>query len=299
MPYVTFFEITQKPYQWWFPAFGLIFVLIGTILVWNGRRKKTETTKKLVGYFILLFASLWVFCAFVLTFFEYRQCINAYRNGNYAVVEGRVENFHPMPYEGHSDETFTVGNESFSYSDYDIQPGFNQAASHGGPIRDGLQVRIAYYDGQILRLEIRADSVPSTEARSTYASKAEAKWNQWMKTDPNIDHMTLGFSFAAFLIILCWNLDWRHFIRYWLRREPPYTRYWEIGFRVFFAACLIGTVIQLVLEISERPRTAGDYGAAGLDSLIYIGFFVLADIFFRWRKQKSFSVNPSHPTGDA
>lgn len=35
-----------------------------------------------------------------------------------------------------------------------IQLGFNQIASHGGPIRAGLPLRVTYYDGQILRLEI-------------------------------------------------------------------------------------------------------------------------------------------------
>jgi len=37
MPYTTIFEITQKSYQWWSPAIGLIFVLFGVVLVWIDR----------------------------------------------------------------------------------------------------------------------------------------------------------------------------------------------------------------------------------------------------------------------
>jgi hypothetical protein len=42
----------------------------------------------------------------------------------------------------------------FQYSDYVITAGFNNTSSHGGPIREGLPVRIWYLDGEILRLDI-------------------------------------------------------------------------------------------------------------------------------------------------
>ena len=69
-----------------------------------------------------------------------------------------LPNFAPNP--------FRVKKERFCYSDYAVSPAFNQSASHGGPIRAGLLVRIAYYEDDnfqayILRLEIRADSLPS------------------------------------------------------------------------------------------------------------------------------------------
>jgi hypothetical protein len=42
----------------------------------------------------------------------------------------------------------------FSYPDYTVTCGFNNTASRGGPIREGLQVRIHYVDQLILRLEV-------------------------------------------------------------------------------------------------------------------------------------------------
>ena len=60
-----------------------------------------------------------------------------------------------MPKSGHSNECFRVKQKTFCYSDYVIGPGFNQTSTHGGPIRPGLPVRIAYLDGYIIRLEVR------------------------------------------------------------------------------------------------------------------------------------------------
>lgn len=76
-------------------------------------------------------------------------------------VEGRVVAFRPAPAEGHQNETFVVTGVPFSYSDYVITGGFNQTRSHGGPIREGLRVRITYVRSRagniVVRLEV-ADS---------------------------------------------------------------------------------------------------------------------------------------------
>ena len=72
---------------------------------------------------------------FAVTFPQYYQLRKKYRAQQYSVVEGIVENFKPMPYEGHENETFTVNGIRFEYSDYAVSPAFNQTSSHGGPIR--------------------------------------------------------------------------------------------------------------------------------------------------------------------
>jgi hypothetical protein len=59
-----------------------------------------------------------------------------------------------MPYTGHSEESFVVDGKRFSYSDFIVTSGFHNAASHGGPIRAGLYVRVSYIGNVILRLEI-------------------------------------------------------------------------------------------------------------------------------------------------
>ena len=90
--------------------------------------------------------------------FQTNDALRAFQAGEYSVVEGRVENFDPMPIEGHKPECFSVNGTRFCYSDYIVTPGFRNTTSHGGPIRSGLLVRIAYIKvrshNTILRLEV-------------------------------------------------------------------------------------------------------------------------------------------------
>jgi len=90
----------------------------------------------------------------VIAYDSCRKAVMALRDGQYAVVEGYVSDFVPMPHSGHSMESFVVQGHRFSYSDYVVSAGFNNTASHGGPIREGLYVRVTYTNDVILRLEI-------------------------------------------------------------------------------------------------------------------------------------------------
>jgi len=63
-------------------------------------------------------------------------------------------NFRPMPFEGHRNESFTIENEYFSYSDYVVTPCFNKSSSHGGPIRSDLPLRVSYSGDCILKIEL-------------------------------------------------------------------------------------------------------------------------------------------------
>ena len=77
------------------------------------------------------------------------------------VVEGVVENFHPMPQGGHDTDRFDVSGVHFEYGSAGMSQGFNQDVTVGGPIRAGLYVRIHYvsvgarHDNVIVRREIR------------------------------------------------------------------------------------------------------------------------------------------------
>lgn len=105
------------------------------------------------------FSLLWTAVAGGSIGVNYVRVQSALRSGTASVVEGPVEHFHPMPYTGHANETFDVSGVHFEYSDYGITAGFNNTSSHGGPIREGLDVRIAFIGPRtgatIVRLEIR------------------------------------------------------------------------------------------------------------------------------------------------
>jgi hypothetical protein len=162
MTFKTVFDAGQQGYATgWFPAFGLIFVAVGALLVFRPALMQRlapsglqGTARKIFSWFFFVFALLWTAGTFLGTFLQYRAVISDLGTGRYSVVEGPVTNFVPMPHTGHSEESFMVKGHRFSYSDYVVTPGFHNTASHGGPIREGLYVRITYSGNQILRLEV-------------------------------------------------------------------------------------------------------------------------------------------------
>jgi hypothetical protein len=163
--FVTVFNLADTGYRdWSFPAFGLIFVFIGAILP-----KLFEAgifpdyQKRMFGSWFptlyLGFAIFWTITAFLITFGGYLKDRKALLSGQANYVEGVVQNFVPMPYQGHATESFTINGIPFHYSDYIVTSGFNNTASHGGPIRAGLYVRIWYSGNDILKLQIPKNEV--------------------------------------------------------------------------------------------------------------------------------------------
>jgi hypothetical protein len=162
MRYETFFEISQKHADWGQMVLPpIIMLLVGALGFLLTKNQKNEKRNRL---FLLAFVVLG-FLFYGLTGWSSLSgdsaCRRALEKGDYSVVEGAVSDFKPMPYEGHAEEQFRVNEVHFSYSDYEDSPGFNRTASHGGPIREGMTVRITYSDtcsgGQrcILKLEIQ------------------------------------------------------------------------------------------------------------------------------------------------
>jgi polyferredoxin len=162
--YNVVFDITSAGYRTWsFAAFGLIFVAIGAILVtlavWRKALpfpwwSKRPTASKVFAFFFFSFAVVWTVSAFLSTYHDYSTLTTALKNGNAHVIEGLVTNFQPMPVTGHAMERFCVSVVCFEYSDYVVTSGFNNTSSHGGPIREGLPIRVTYFGNAILKLEV-------------------------------------------------------------------------------------------------------------------------------------------------
>jgi hypothetical protein len=83
----------------------------------------------------------------------YHDLRRAVEGGRYAVVEGPVEEFVPGRVGGHQNEQFRVGTHRFEYSPYLGLTGFRQLHAAGGPVREGLRVRIIDVNGTIARLD--------------------------------------------------------------------------------------------------------------------------------------------------
>jgi hypothetical protein len=154
MQYMTVFDVTQSGYrQWPFAAFGLIFVVVGAGLVFF-RHQLRGRMHRFFPFAFLGFAVVWTLTAFVSTAGSYSRLASDLRAGRCEVTEGVVTTFHPMPYGGHQMESFVVSGRRFEYSDYVVTAGFNNTASHGGPIQQGVRVRIHHRGNDIARLEI-------------------------------------------------------------------------------------------------------------------------------------------------
>jgi hypothetical protein len=161
------FDIADVGFRdWTFPAVGLIFVAIGIGLVLFPSVLRTVNVpyfefepgiQKFGRYAFAVFAIVWTVAAFWGTYSQHQRHASLLGDNQCRVVEGQVEKFVPMPYEGHANESFSVSGVHFAYSDYIVTDGFDNTSSHGGPITAESYVRICYdpRDNAILRLEIR------------------------------------------------------------------------------------------------------------------------------------------------
>ena len=153
MDYTVIFDITQSGYrQWPFAAAGLIVATGGGLLFFSQRF--SPRPPGIFPFLFIGFAMVWTLTTFVGTFRDYSDLISDFRDGRCEVTEGVVSDFHPMPYSGHEMEWFVVDGKRFEYSDFIVSPGFNNTASHGGPILQGVYVRVHHCGIDIARLEI-------------------------------------------------------------------------------------------------------------------------------------------------
>jgi hypothetical protein len=88
------------------------------------------------------------------TWHEYSALRHAVGTGALRTVEGAISELTPEGPGGHPSERFRVDSVIYTYSTYNITPGFRQTIREGGPIRAGQRVRISDVDGTIVRLEI-------------------------------------------------------------------------------------------------------------------------------------------------
>lgn len=149
----TVFDIGQQPYDWRDAGQGLIVVLL-LLVVSVAVRNTDGAVRRLAPRWACGFALACTLLIFSTTLLEWWSGRRALRLGTASVVEGLIEDFVPMPYDGHAEEEISVKGVRFRYSDYHISSAFKNTSSHGGPLRAGLHVRIHYKGNAILRLEV-------------------------------------------------------------------------------------------------------------------------------------------------
>jgi hypothetical protein len=165
------YKFSERSPDYGIMLFLLIFVFIGIGIFLYHKNVVDKNAKTTLGtnkrksgmFFGIIFSSFAILVsAFVIPsqFSTYNKTNRIYQYKLYQTVQGIVENYHPMPEGGHDTERFTVGGVPFEYSDYDLTDyGYNNAASKGGAIKEGLLVRIGYFNNGsknvILKLETK------------------------------------------------------------------------------------------------------------------------------------------------
>lgn len=164
MNYTTVFEVTDKGFDM-LTLTPLIFLIVGLGISWfNIKYNKSTSPKKrftiVFGFIFGGFGLVMLLLTVPGSLADQHQTKRIFENKEYKVVQGRIQNFHPMPYSGHDVESFSVNGVYFEYSDYMLVYGFNNTVSHGGPLKgNGQQVRLSYItvgeENRILKIELK------------------------------------------------------------------------------------------------------------------------------------------------
>jgi hypothetical protein len=158
----TLFDITAKPFDWMslVPPTGLL--LVGIFLTQMERKNIGKFLIRRIGHILCFVAAIIAAYTSAKWFTTKRAGALALEKGKCSVIQGEVTSFRPMTYAGQPHESFSIGNQSFSYSDFVVTPCFNNSSSHGGPMRPGLHLRVSYSDDCILRIEILVEGNPTS-----------------------------------------------------------------------------------------------------------------------------------------
>ena len=164
---MTVYEISSTPHVAWGFIFGVLPLAIAFVLAFSKFRFKWDRPSWLS---IALCAGAGIFWLVTGGFPGLNSDpdeLALYRQGRYETVEGLVTDFVPEHWSGHALESFSVREIRFCYAENFVDPGFRNDHAHGGPIREGQHVRIAYVPSEylpkhntILRLEVARNQIP-------------------------------------------------------------------------------------------------------------------------------------------
>lgn len=163
--FTTVFEITAGTNG--IQEEAMLRLVIGVIILIGGiigfvLRKRTQGRfpKKLwTPAFMTFWGFIWLCISIPIwqkEISDINHFLEIYRNGKCQIVEGIVQVSHEQPASGHTaGDKITVDGQEFEVNYFMVTPGYNITISHGGALREGVFARLHYYNGVILKVEIR------------------------------------------------------------------------------------------------------------------------------------------------
>lgn len=154
---VTVFDFAERGFPWWPVVFGCMAIAAATG-VYIGRDRlmtnRQKETRLLLARIFVGAAVLWTTVTVYRVAAQYSELLNAVAAGEMRVRYGAVQDHKGFLSGGGIYESFCVQNYCFSYSDFIPSAGFNNMAAYGGPVRDGLIVRVHHAGNLIARLDV-------------------------------------------------------------------------------------------------------------------------------------------------
>ena len=147
MDYQTVYDIGTDRFDWWWWLLGIIVGYAGLLFALLVFRRAQPKVRLLAGIGFLLVSMVGM--NFLMdSHFLQRRALSEVAAGKARTVEGTIANFEPDTggQGGTAIDTFRIGDEGFSYSNSIHRAGFKQTRMNGGPLREGMTVRITYVE---------------------------------------------------------------------------------------------------------------------------------------------------------
>jgi hypothetical protein len=153
----TVYDATTAPFQWGNAGEGLVALAIlalGFASFFALRRARAAW--RVVALAVALSGSAAYVAETVRHRREHDRCVTAAERREGELIEGVVEDYRPLdsPWHRPATESFVVNGTRITYPLLSSGCGFHRTHLENSPIHDGVRVRLRYWQGQILRLEI-------------------------------------------------------------------------------------------------------------------------------------------------
>lgn len=155
------FDVRTADFASWF-AFVPLVVLLAALFVELVRRRReirelfvARKNPHMAIYLLAGVVLAFLTGARILSYAEEKNEFVRVLNADQArVVEGEITNYTPQAWTGRPLEKFQVGSEQFSFDGFGASSAYHQRVRSGGPIQEGMRVRVFEFRGNILRVEV-------------------------------------------------------------------------------------------------------------------------------------------------
>jgi hypothetical protein len=144
---------------------GVIALMIGISMILVAVKKPKWfiaggwETFLLPGVFVTLWGIVWFGLSLVnyLSYSErYNLLVNVYESQHYEVAEGTVHVLSVQPEGGHAPgDNIRIGDVKFEVDYYSGDFGYGTSIAHHGILTEGTYAKVYYYDGRILRIDLK------------------------------------------------------------------------------------------------------------------------------------------------